>query len=486
MAVHDECLLLENCRCVATFDDAERELAGVDILIEGPRVAAIGPNLRHARNLPPDIAAIDASSHLVLPGLVNCHHHMYQVLTRVVGRVQNAELFEWLVEQYALWEEIDPESVHLASLVAMSELLLTGCTTTTDHHYLFPLKAPVELIDEEIRSAQTLGMRFHPTRGSMSLGVNEGGLPPMTIVEPPDRILNDYDRVISKYHDDSPFSMLRIALAPCAPMNAREDLFRETARLARHYGVRMHTHLAETADEDDYCIEHFGCRPLAYVAQFGWEGPDVWFAHCVKLNQDEILRCAKTGTGIAHCPASNCRLGSGIAPVPAMIAAGVKVGLGVDGSSSNDSGNMIGEARQAFLTHRANEGVQAMDARTALRLATRGGAAVLGNDKIGRIQEGCAADVILIDLEQYQYAGGASLDPVSAAIFCGTNNHVDYSIINGRIVVERGRICRQTEKTLVRKVNEIAAALVGKTNTKRRIDHSIRVDWPRKTHPVRV
>jgi cytosine/adenosine deaminase-related metal-dependent hydrolase len=483
MSAHAETptrLLLENCRCVATFDDTERELAGVDILIEGPAVRAIGPNLRQTLALDPETPCLDASSHLVLPGLVNCHHHMYQVLSRVVGRVQNAELFEWLVEQYQMWEAVDAEAVHLAAQVAMAELLLSGCTTTTDHHYLFPQAAPVELIDEEIRAAQALGMRFHPTRGSMTLGVDDGGLPPMSLVESTDRVLADYDRVIRTYHDDSPFSMLRIALAPCAPFNATETLFRETPRIARQFGVRMHTHLAETHDEDVYCMEHFGMRPLEYVASLGWEGPDVWFAHCVMLNEEEMKRCARNGTAVAHCPSSNARLGSGTAPVPQMLRNGMTVGLGVDGSSSNDSGNMLGEARQAFLFHRATQGVQAIDARAVLRMATRGGAAVLGNPMIGRIQEGCAADIIMVDLDRYGFAGGASTDPVSAVVFCGLSGAVDTSIINGRIVVERGMVCGLAEKALVRRVNDITAALVDKVNTKRRMDYSIRVDWPRK------
>ncbi|MCB2154723.1 8-oxoguanine deaminase [bacterium] len=478
-----ERLLIENCRCLATFDDDQRELKNVDILIEGPQVIAIGENLRQANSLPPDIPAIDASSHLVMPGLVNCHHHMYQVLTRVVGRAQNAELFEWLIELYHMWEHVDAEGVHVAALIAMAELLMTGCTTTMDHHYLHPESAPVELIDEEIRAAQSLGMRFHPTRGSMTLGIDRGGLPPLSLVEKPDRVLADYDRVIQKYHDDSPFSMLRIALAPCSPFNADETIFRETSRVARHYGVRMHTHLAETLDENDYCWERFGCRPLDYVAKMGWEGPDVWFAHAVYLNAAERKRCAENGTGVAHCPASNGRLGSGIAPIPQMVAAGMKVGLGVDGSSSNDSGDMLGEARLAFLTHRAAQGVQAIDTRKTLWLGTRGGADILGNDKIGRIEVGCAADIIMLDLNQFAFAGGASLDPIAASVMCGTTHHVDYSIINGKIVVERGKLSGVTEASVVKKANEISEKILDKVNTERKMDYTIRVDWPMKVHP---
>jgi cytosine/adenosine deaminase-related metal-dependent hydrolase len=299
-------------------------------------------------------------------------------------------------------------------------------------------------------------------------------------VEKPDRVLADYERVIARYHDTSPYSMRRIALAPCAPFNATEALFRETAAVARRHGVLMHTHLAETRDEDVYCMERFGMRPLEYVASLGWEGPDVWFAHCVMLNDEEVLRCASTGTGVAHCPSANARLGSGVAPIPAMLDAGVRVGLGVDGSSSNDSGNLLGEARLAFQLHRARWGVHSIDARAALRMLTRGGAAVLCNDKIGRLEVGACADIVAFDLDQYQYAGGASTDPLAALAFCGTKFHVDLSIINGRIVVEDGAICGRVEVQLVRQANAITAALLEKVKTKRRIDYSVVVDWPRK------
>ena len=473
-------LLLENCAHLATFDDEGRELRNVDLLVEGPAVVAIGPNLRQALSLPAGNPALDCSRKLVLPGFVNVHHHMWQVLTRVTPRIQNAELFDWLVENYQIWENVDAEAVHIGALLSMSELLLTGCTTTSDHHYLFPESAPVELVDEELRAAEVLGMRFHPTRGSMTLGVDDGGLPPMSLVEKPDRVLADYERVIGKYHDTSPYSMRRIALAPCAPFNATEALFRETAAVARRHGVLMHTHLAETRAEDVYCMERFGMRPLEYVASLGWEGPDVWFAHCVMLNDEEVLRCASTGTGVAHCPSANARLGSGVAPIPAMLDAGVRVGLGVDGSSSNDSGNLLGEARLAFQLHRSRWGVQSIDARAALRMLTRGGAAVLCNDKIGRLEVGACADIVAFDLDQYQYAGGASTDPLAALAFCGTKFHVDLSIINGRIVVEDGAICGRVEVQLVRQANAITAALLEKVKTKRRIDYSVVVDWPRK------
>jgi len=470
-------LLIENCRVVATFDDAGRELSKADILIEGPAVVDVGPGLRARHALPVDTPFIDASSCVAIPGLVNVHHHMWQVLTRVMPRVQDAELFDWLVENYKIWENVDPEAVYLGAQIAMAELLLSGCTTSSDHHYLFPEGQPVELIDEEFRSAADLGMRLHPTRGSMTLGERDGGLPPMTLVETADRVLEDYERVIAKYHDRSDFAMTRVALAPCAPFNALESLFRETVHVARRHGVQMHTHLAETKDEDRYCLERFGCRPLDYVAKLGWEGPDVWFAHCVQLNEAEVRRCAESGMGVAHCPSANSRLGSGIAPIPRMLELGVRVGLGVDGSSSNDCGDMLGEARLSFMLHRASKGVGSIDARTALRMATRGGADILRNPKIGRIQAGCAADVVLIDVERFDLAAGASVDPIAALIFCGIKRPVDYSIVNGRIVVQDGRLCGVAEKHLVSAANRVTAALLDKTKTRRRIDSSIRVDW---------
>jgi 8-oxoguanine deaminase len=463
-------LLLENCRHLATFDDQERELRHVDVLIDGPVVRAIGPNLRAALSLPEDTPFIDASHHLVIPGLVNVHHHMWQVLTRVMPRVQDHGLFTWLVENYKVWEALDPNAERAAATLAMSELLLSGCTTTSDHHYLYPVAQSVELLDAQFEVAAQLGMRLYTTRGSMTLGVDDGGLPPMTLVESIDRVMEDYERVISKFHDPSPLSMTRVALAPCAPFNAREELFRETVRIARHHGVLLHTHLAETADEDRYCQERFGKRPLDYVAHLGWEGPDVWFAHCVMLNDEEIRRCAETGTGVAHCPSANARLGSGTANVPRMLEAGVRVGIGVDGSSSNDCGSLMAEARVSFLMHRGKHGPDAVTARDVLRMATRGGAAILHNDRIGRIAEGCAADIAIIDLERYDFAAGGSLDPLAALVFCGLSRPVDTVIANGRIVVDHGAVCSVSEAATVRRANEATASLIASAQQRHGID----------------
>lgn len=455
-------LLIENCRHVATFDDASSEHRNVDMLVEGTRIAAIGPRLRESMRLDAAIPFLDASSCLAIPGLVNTHHHFWQVLTRVRPRLQNSELFEWLVENYKVWQYVDCDAARIGAMLALSELLLSGCTTSSDHHYLFPVSAPAELLDAEFDAARALGIRLHATRGSMTLGVDRGGLPPMSLVESTDTVLADYERVIAKHHDTSDDAMTRVALAPCAPFNAEEALFRETVTVARRHGVLMHTHLAETADEDRYCLERFGCRPLDYVARLGWEGPDVWFAHCVMLNDEEVQRCAQLGMGVAHCPSANARLGSGIAPVPAMTRAGVRVGLGVDGSSSNDSGNLLAEARLSFLLHRASKGVDAMTPREALRLATRGGADILRNPMLGRLQVGGLADIVLIDVERFDLAGGASTDPIAGLILCGLSRPVDTVIVGGRIVVEHGQLSAKSEKAIVREANRITATLYDK------------------------
>lgn len=480
MSASPQQLLIENCRAIACMDDKRTELANADILIEGPAIKAVGPKLRETLGLPADIPTIDGRGHVAVPGFINVHHHFFQVLTRTMPRVQNAELFEWLVEQYHIFEAIDLESEYIAAKVALAELVLTGCTTAADHHYLFPVGCGVEMIDAEIRAAREIGVRFNPTRGSMTLGERDGGLPPMTVIEDDDRVLEDYERLISKYHDRSPYSMLRIALAPCAPFNVTQRLFTETATIARKHGVKMHTHLAETDDEDKYCLGRFAKRPYDFVADMGWEGPDVWFAHCVKLNSQEIERFAANGVGVAHCPSANCRLGSGIARIPEMLKAGVAVGLGVDGSASNDSGDLLGEARLALLLHRSLWGVHSISARDCLWMLTRGGAAVLGNDHIGRIEPGAAADVVLFDLEQFAYAGGPSTDPIAALLFCGTNHHVAWSVINGKVVVERGQVCNLPEKPLVAQANAVAARLAAHGQKKRGVNYLELVDWPAK------
>lgn len=459
-------LLIRRALRVVTFDDHSRELENCDVLIEGNRISRVG----HGLELPPGGREIDAGGMVCFPGFVNCHHHLFQVLTRAVPRVQNAELFEWLTNLYQIWREITPELVYIAGLVGLGEMMLTGCTTSTDHLYLFPRASDPRLVDAEIRAARELGIRFHPTRGCMSRGESQGGLPPDDICQTHEEILADCERLIAAYHDPAPDAMLKIALAPCAPFSVDRQTMEELAALARHHKLRLHTHMAETRDEDTYCAEVYGMRPIEWADSIGWLGPDVWFAHVVHADERDIRRLAETKTGVAHCPASNMRLGSGICPVPKMLAAGVPVGLGVDGSSSNDTGDLWGEVRNAMLIHRVLGGAAAIDARTVLRMATRGGAEVLGYGKtIGRIEEGAAADLILISLDRIGFAG-AMHDPVAAPVFAGDSHIIEYSIINGEICVEKGKLVRASEEEIIRRANEAAAEMVGRAGRRAGID----------------
>jgi cytosine/adenosine deaminase-related metal-dependent hydrolase len=449
-------ILIRNALRVAAMDNTGREWAGADILIKGNRIARIGA---HDAPVPDGARVIDASGMVALPGFVNCHHHLFQTLTRNVPRVQNAELFEWLVNLYEIWREITPEIVHIAALVGLGELLLTGCTTSTDHLYLFPRASDGKLVDAEIRAARELGIRFHPTRGCMSRGKSQGGLPPDDVVQTEDEILADCERLADAYHDPAPDAMLKIALAPCSPFSVEERTMVELARMARTRGLRLHTHMAETVDEERYCAEVYGARPVEWAEKVEWLGPDVWFAHVVHVDAGEVRRLAETGTGVGHCPASNMRLGSGIAPVPRMLEAGVPVGLGVDGSASNDTGDLWGEARNALLLHRVKGGAAAMDARTCLRMATRGGARVLGYEQLGELREGALADIILISMDRIGFAG-ARHDPVAALLFAGDSHIVDWSIVNGEVAVECGKLARASEEQIVRSANEAAHELI--------------------------
>lgn len=410
---------------------------------------------------PEGARVIDASRHVVTPGFVNTHHHLYQTLTRALPAVQNAKLFDWLTTLYEVWREITPEAVHVGTLVGCGELLLTGCTTTSDHHYLFPQKSDPHLIDEQFRAAAQLGIRFHPTRGSMSRGKSDGGLPPDDVVQTPDAILADSARVIDAFHDPAPFSMARVALAPCSPFSVTEELMRETARLARDRGVRLHTHLAETKEENAYCLEVYGKRPVALMEELGWLGDDVWFAHCIFLNDAEIRLFTETKTGVGHCPASNMRLGSGIPPIAALLRAGARVGLGVDGSASNDSSNMLGELRLALLLQRVLGGADAVNVDDVLWMATRGGALVLGHEEVGSIEPGRAADMALWDMDKIGYAGSVH-DPIAALVLCGDSSIADHVICNGKVVVENGRLAATDEKGLVEKANTVAGDLVSR------------------------
>ncbi|HEU4329138.1 MAG TPA: 8-oxoguanine deaminase [Roseiflexaceae bacterium] len=445
-------LLLRHADCVVTMDAQRREIADGAVLITDGRIDAVGPTAE----LPAQAdQVLDCRGMLLMPGLVNTHHHLYQSLTRAVPAAQDANLFGWLTTLYPIWAGMCGEDIYVSAKLGLAELLLSGCTTASDHLYLFPNGAT---LDDEIRAAQELGVRFHASRGSMSLGRSQGGLPPDSVVEDEAAILRDTRRVIETYHDPAPGAMLRIVVAPCSPFSVTPELMRESRELARSYGVACHTHLAETIDEEHFCLEHFGLRPFAYAEQLGWTGTDVWFAHSVHVDPTEITRMGATGTGAAHCPSSNMRLASGIAPVVAMLKAGVPVGLGVDGSASNDGGHLLGEARQAMLLQRVGGDPAALTARQALELATLGGARVLGRDDIGSLAPGMAADIVGWRLDRVAYAG-ALHDPVAALVFCQPQN-VDLSVVNGRVRVSGGEIVGLDVPALVAEHNVRASALL--------------------------
>jgi cytosine/adenosine deaminase-related metal-dependent hydrolase len=390
-----------------------------------------------------------------MPGLINTHHHMYQSLTRVIPAAQNGELFNWLTNLYPIWANLTPEMVHVSTLAAMAELMLSGCTTSSDHLYVYPNGCR---LDDSIEAAQKIGMRFHAARGSMSVGQSKGGLPPDRVVEDERVILRDTQRLIETYHDAGRYAMQRIVVAPCSPFSVSRDLMREAALLARSHGVSLHTHLAENANDIAYSREKFNMTPAEYAEDCGWLGHDVWHAHCVQLDDDGVYMFARTGTGIAHCPCSNMRLASGIAPIRKMIDAGVAVGLGVDGCASNDAGHMLGEVRQAMLlqrvAHSQTTGPAAMTARQALEIATLGGAKVLNRDDIGALKPGMAADIVMFSLDQIGFAG-AWHDPVAALVFC-TPSKAAYSIINGRVVVRNGELASVDLPIVLERHNQLA------------------------------
>jgi len=409
---------------------------------------------------------LDLSGHIVLPGLVNTHHHFYQTLTRAVPAAQDANLFNWLKTLYPIWAGITAQDVYLSTQTALAELALSGCTTASDHLYVFPNDVK---LDEEILAAREIGVRLHASRGSMSLGESQGGLPPDSVVESEDAILEDSLRLIQKYHDPEPGSMTQIVIAPCSPFSVTPDLMRASAVLAREHGLQVHTHLAETQDEEQFCLETFGHRPVAFMETLDWMGPDVWFAHSVHVTSEEIDQYAKTGCGVAHCPSSNMRLASGIPPIVEMLTKGVKVGLGVDGSASNDGSHMLGEARQAMLLSRLGAGVSGaslsgedapplMTARQALEVATRGGAEVLGRKDIGSLEVGKCADFFAVNLNQLEFAG-ALHDPLAALIFCSPVR-ADYTVVGGEFVVKEGQLANVELPVLIEKHNQAAARLV--------------------------
>lgn len=444
-------LLVKNVQTLVTMDSARREIKNGALFVRDNVIEAVGT----LADMPSQTAdeALDLSNHLVLPGLINTHHHMYQSLTRVLA--QDNELFDWLVTLYPIWARLTSEAVYVSAKLAIAELMLSGCTTSSDHLYIFPNDVR---LDDEIRAAQEMGIRFHAARGSMSLGQSKGGLPPDSVVENENAILHDTRRVIEQYHDANRHAMLRIAVAPCSPFSVTRELMRESADLARSYGVHLHTHLAENDQDIVFSREVFGMRPGDYAQEVGWVGGDVWHAHCIKLDEDEIGLFARTNTGVCHCPSSNMRLASGIAPVRKLRDARVRVGLGVDGSASNDSGHLLNEARQAMLLQRVGGNPAALSAREVLEIATLGGAAVLGRDDVGALAPGMAADFIAFRLDQIGFAG-AQHDPVAALIFCQSPN-VDLSVINGKIVVKDGVLQTVDLPMLLERHNHLSRALI--------------------------
>jgi len=445
--------LIRNAAVIATFDDNDTLLHNASIRIRDNRIDAIGSADEVTG---PADEVIDASGHILIPGLVNTHHHFYQTLTRNLPAGQDSNLFNWLVAHYPIWARMDAHAIDSSTRVAIAELMLSGCTTAADHTYVWPNDARV---DQQIHAAAEMGMRFHASRGAMSVGESQGGLPPDHAVENEDFILADSQRVIETYHDAEHGAMTRIVLAPCSPFSVSTDLMRETAKLARHYGVHMHTHLAETLDEDHYCREQFGQTPVEYAEANDWVGEDVWFAHMVHPHAAEVDRLGRHHCGVAHCPSSNMRLASGVAPVLALQQAGARVGLGVDGSASNDCSHMLGEARQAMLLQRLHNGPHALSARDTLRLATRGGAEVLGRNDIGHLTPGMAADIVGYRLDTLPLAGGAVHDPLAALVFC-LPPRVDLSIINGHLRVHRGELLGVDLNAIVQRHNAIATQLV--------------------------
>ena len=444
-------LLAKAADILVTMDEKRREIRDGGIYVEDNVIIAVGA----AAELPATAdVVIDMSGHVVLPGLVNTHHHMFQSLTRALPAVQDASLFDWLTGLYRLWARLTPEMIRVSTQTAMAELLLSGCTTSSDHLYVFPNGCR---LDDSIEAARTMGMRFHATRGSMSVGESQGGLPPDALVEVEEAILADTRRLIETFHDSKRYAMLRIGVAPCSPFSVSRDLMRESAVLARAYGVSLHTHLAENDNDVAYSREKFDRTPAQYAEDLGWVGRDVWHAHCVKLDDAGIALFAGTGTGVAHCPCSNMRLASGIAPIRRMRDAGVPVGLGVDGCASNDGGHLVAEARQAMLLQRVGHGPAAMTARQALEIATLGGAAVLGRDDIGVLAPGMAADFVAFDTSTIGFAGALS-DPVAALVFCAPSN-VAWSVIDGRVVVREGRLDTLDLPPHLERHNRLACAL---------------------------
>jgi 8-oxoguanine deaminase len=456
-------LLIKNAAILVTMDDCGMEIPGGGLFARDGFIQQVGKTV----DLPQSAdEVLDLHDHIVLPGLINTHHHFYQTLTRAVPAAQDANLFNWLKTLYPIWARMNPDHIRISTRTALAELALSGCTTASDHLYLFPNGSR---LDDEIEAAAGTGMRLHASRGSMSLGESKGGLPPDSVVDTEEHILADSLRLIERYHDPKPGAFVRIVLAPCSPFSVSGELMRQSALLAREKAVHLHTHLAETEDEQQFCLQKFGYRPVPYMQSLGWVGQDVWFAHAVYVDPDEVQTFARHGCGVAHCPTSNMRLASGIAPVREYLQAGVKVGLGVDGSASNDGSHLLAETRQAMLLSRLREGItgfslsndpnrKLMTARQAMRLATRGGAAVLGRNDLGSLEPGKCADFFAINLNRLDYAG-ALHDPISAVVFCHPVR-VDHTWVGGKPVVRDGHLVSLDEGMLVEEHNRAARTLL--------------------------
>ena len=438
--------LIRNAQAIVTVDREARVLRGENILVQDNVIRYIGPEERPADRI------IDASHCFVYPGLVNTHHHLYQTFTRNLPKVQKMELFPWLRTLYEIWRGLDEDCIYYSSLVGLGELLKYGCTTCMDHHYVFPRVGSEHFIDQQFRAADLLGVRFHATRGSMSRGKSDGGLPPDSVVQTVDEIMADSVRCIEKYHDDSYGAMCRVALAPCSPFSVSAELLRQSAILARQYHVRLHTHLCETKDEENFMLQREGIRPLEYMARLGWLGGDVWFAHGIHFNDEELRLLAQTGTGVAHCPISNMKLASGVARIPEMLALGVPVGLAVDGSASNDGSSLLEELRVAFLLHRLHASRQAPTGYDILKMATRGSARLLGRDDIGQLSVGKCTDLFMIDSRRLELVG-CDQDAGSVLGTVGVRGPVDYTVVQGRVTVRQGHLVTVDEELVAREAN---------------------------------
>ena len=488
-------LFIRNVSYLVTCDDRDRVLKNVSVLVRNGVISRIFENdssqvQQEAGTYSPDrpgggeysparpgpvndfpdrpgagdlsgIPTVDASGCVLYPGLVNTHHHFYQIFSRNLPEVQNLELFPWLKALYQIWKNLDADVVYYSSLCGMGELLKSGCTTSSDHHYVFPAGCGLDLIDAQFAAADKLGMRFNATRGSMDLSEKDGGLPPDSVVQTVDEILKDSEEAVRKYHDPAPYAMHRVSLAPCSPFSVSRELLAESAKLARALGVRLHTHLAETKDEERYMLEKEGIRPLAYMEQVGWIGDDVWYAHGIHFNDDELALLAQTGTGVAHCPISNMKLSSGIARIPEMLKTGVPVGLAVDGSASNDGSNLLEEMRAAYLLHRLNSSSAAPSGYDILKMATRGSARLLGRHDIGQVAEGCAADFFLISLRRPELVG-ACFDPASMLATVGFKGAVDLTVVNGKIVVRDGRLVGTDEQEAADRADAVCRKYLGR------------------------